>query len=190
MRARMLPMMGAIAMFSLSALADNDHDQNDHNANSHFHATVIGSMPGTPIGGVASGGAPWVVQSGEASVSSEGHIRVEVQGLLITTGGPANFVGTTGPVTMVGATLVCGGTGGAPVSATALTPSPLSSLGNAEINQAVILPTACFGPVVLIRVFNASAPLGSQLGPYIAVTGLTANENRNEDADRSGEDGH
>ena len=89
--------------------------------------------------------------------------------------------GTTGPVRMVAATLVCGGTGGSPVAVadTAISPSPLSSSGGAQIEQSISLPAACFGPVVLVRVFNASAALGSQLGPFIAATGLTPGQGQN-----------
>ena len=65
-----------------------------------------------------SGGAPWTVSSGEASVSSSGSLKVEVQGLLLTPGAPANLVGTVGPVQMVAASLVCGGSGGMVVDST------------------------------------------------------------------------
>jgi hypothetical protein len=50
------------------------------------------------------------------------------------------------------------------------TPSPLSSSGNAQIDQVVTFSPGCFGPVVLVRVFNASAALGSQLSVFIAET--------------------
>jgi hypothetical protein len=183
MRITKLPVICAIAAFSFSAFAD-DRRNNGNDNNSSLQSSVIGSVPGLTIGGILSGGAPWVVREGEASVSSSGRINVEVQGLLIGAGGPVNLVGTTGPVTMVGATLVCGGSGGSPVPVpgASVTPSPLSSTGNAEIQQVVTLPPACQGPVVLVRIFNASAPLGSQLGAFIAVTGLTPHaENQNNE---------
>ena len=116
---------------------------------------------------------------------------MQVQGLLIGASGPASAVGTTGPVTMVGATLVCGGSGGAVVPvAVAVTPSPLSSSGNAQIDQDVTLPaaSACFGPVVLVQVFDTTA---AQLSPvFIAVTGLTPNAAQTPNQDRSGDGGH
>jgi hypothetical protein len=189
MRVKTLMMIGAMAVFSFSALADDGHDNN--NNNSSFQSSVIGSMPGATIGGIASGGAPWVVSQGQASISGNGRIHVEVQGLLLATGAPANLVGTTGPVTMVGATLVCGGSGGAVVPvAVAVTPSPLSAAGNAEIDQAVTLPSACFGPVVLVQVFDTSS---AQLSPvFIAVTGLSPNaaQNPNQDSSDHGGGGH
>ena len=189
MRAKMLPILGAVAVFSSNALADDSHknDNNKHDKRSSFHSSVIGSVPDLAIGGVKSGGAPWVSQ-GEASISPNGRIHVGVEGLLIGASGPANLVGTTATVTMLGATVVCGGTGGTPVSVPddAVTPSPLSSEGNAEIEQTVTLPSACFGPVVLVRIFNTSAPLGSQLGAFIAATGLTPREAQNEHEDHGG----
>jgi hypothetical protein len=190
MRINAMVMIGAVAVCSFSLLADDNHNNGNNNSSS-FESSVIGSVPGLGIGGITSGGAPWV-SSGEASISSGGRIHVEVQGLLIAAGGPANFVGTTGPVTMVAAALVCGGTGGTPVSVpdAAVTPSPLNSMGDAEIAQDITLPPACFGPVVLVRIFNPNAALGSQLGPFIAATGLTPNAaqnpNQNQDQNQNG----
>ena len=193
MRVKTLMMIGAVALFSISALADDGHKNNNgnngNNGNSSFDSSVIGSMPALVIGGVNSGGVPWVVGAGEASISPNGRVHVEVHGLLIAA--PATAAGTTGPVTMVGATLVCGGTGGSPVAVADLsvTPSPLSSMGNAQIDQVLTLPPMCFGPVVLVRVFNSSAALGSQLGVFIAATGLTPNAAQNQNQNDHGDGG-
>jgi hypothetical protein len=191
-------MICAIAVFSLTALADDGHGNKGNNGNngisSSFESSVMGSVPGLAVAGVGSGGAPWVVQTGETSISPGGQVHVEVHGLLIGQGGPTNLVGTTGPVTMVGATLICGGTGGTPVPASGgvVTPSPLSAPGNAEIDQSVNLPSACVGPVVLVRVFTSAAPLGSQLGAFIAVSGITPNtpQNQNQNQNDDDKDGH
>lgn len=191
MRVKTLMMIGAVALFSISALADDGHKNNNgNNGNSSFDSSVIGSMPALVIGGVNSGGVPWVVGAGEASISPNGRVHVEVHGLLIAAPAPANLVGTTGPVTMVGATLVCGGTGGSPVAVPdiSVTPSPLSSMGNAQIDQVLTLPPMCFGPVVLVRVFNSSAALGSQLGVFIAATGLTPNAAQNQNQNQNDND--
>jgi hypothetical protein len=195
MKAKLLLMTGAIAVFTFSALADDGHNHNNNgnnNGNSSFESSVIGSSPGQAVGGVISGGAPWVVSQGEASVSSSGRIEVEVKGLLIAPGGPPAVVGTTAGIAMVAATLVCGGSGGTavPVPDLSITPAPLSTAGNAEIQQQVTLPATCFAPSVLVRIFNASNPLGSQLGPFIAVTGITPgaaqNNNGNNNNDNEG----
>ena len=198
MRIKTLLTVGAIAAFSFTALADDGHDNNNNNNNNNnngsFQSSVIGSVTGLTIGGVGSGGAPWVVKQGEASVSSDGRIHVEVQGLLIGAGASdPTLVGTTATVTMVGATLVCGGSGGALVAlpVAGVTPSPLSSLGNAVIDQTTMLPAACFGPVVLVQIFN---PAAAQLGPFIAATGLAPNaaqnQNQNQNNNNHGDGDH
>ena len=198
MRTKTFLIISAIAATSFSVFADDGHNGNNNNNGnnnqSSFESSVIGSTPGMAIGGVNAGGAPWVVAQGEANVSASGNVRVEVQGLLIGPGGPAAVVGTTGPVTMVGATLMCGGSGGTAVADNGpVTPSPLSAAGNAEIQQAVTLPASCAAPVVLVRIFNSAAPLGSQLGPFIAETGLTAgaqnNQNQNQSHDANDDNG-
>ena len=200
MRTKTFLIISAMAATSFSVFADDGHNENNNkngnNNNSSFESSVIGSTPGMAIGGVNSGGAPWVV-AGEANVSASGNVRVEVQGLLIAPGGPPAVVGTTGPVTMVGATLICGGSGGTAVADNGpVTPSPLSAAGNAEIQQAVTLPASCAAPVVLVRIFNSAQPLGSQLGPFIAETGLMAgaqnnqNQNQNDNQNHDANDDH
>jgi hypothetical protein len=170
MRLKTFLTISALAALSFTARADDGNNNNNNQSN------VIGSAPGTTIGGVLSGGAAWVVKQGEATVSSTGRVKVEVKGLLLAA------TGTT-PVTMVGATLVCGGTGGAPAApVVAVTPSPLSPAGNAEIDQLVTLPTpACVGPVVLVRAFNTAT---QQLGVFIAATGVTPGTAQAKDQDR------
>ena len=169
--------LGIIAIFSVAALADHGGDKHD-NGNSgdnkggkaSFKSSVVGSVPSTTIGGVNSGGAPWTVAEGEASISGNGKLEVEVEGLLLTTGAPANLVGTTGPVQMVAASLVCGGSGGAVAGST--DGVPLSPSGNAEIEATITVPPTCMAPVILVRAFINSNPPASQLGPFIALTGF------------------
>ena len=71
---------------------------------------------------------------------------------------------------MVAASLVCGGSGGAVAGSTdgvLLTPA-----GNAEIEGTVTVPATCMAPVILVRFFNSAGAPGSQLGPFIALTGF------------------
>ena len=198
MNVKRLLATGVLAVFAFSALADdggrgrnnNNGNNNGNDNNSSFESSVIGSQVGLAVGGVLSGGAPWVVAQGDAQVSSSGRIQVEIKGLLLASGASA---GTIGPVTMVGASLVCGGSGGTALTGDAVTPSPLSTAGNAQIEQQVTLPTGgCFAPVVLVRVFSASAPLGSQLQAFIALTGLmpgAANNNNNNNNNNNDDHG-
>jgi hypothetical protein len=169
---------------SISTLADHRNSNRNDDENGRFRASLIGSVPNSIVGGVASGGAPWTVQEAAASIFSEGKLKVEVVGLLITAGPnvPPAVVGTVGPVRMVAASVVCGGSGGTVAASTGGV--PFDSVGNAEIESAVTLPSSCLAPVVLVRIFNASASPGSQLGPFIAVSGLNSSASGNGDNDR------
>src|SRR5579871_6958897 len=139
--------IGAIGAFlSLAVWADHGGKNNNNNnqnedANGSFESSVVGSTPGATIGGVNSGGAPWVAANGEASVSPSGKLEVDVRGLLLGPGAPANLVGTVGPVQMVAASLVCGGSGGVVVAATP--PIFLNASGNARIENTVTIPASC-----------------------------------------------
>ena len=78
MRTKTLHMLCAIIACSFTALADDGHGKNGNKGNNgnddngSFESSVIGSAPNTTVGGVMSGGAPWVVQAGETSISSSG----------------------------------------------------------------------------------------------------------------------
>lgn len=157
------------AVFSISAFAEHGSRGGD-NDESRLKSSVIGSTPGQIIGGILSGGAPWTVREADASLSDDGKLKVEVEGLLIAagTGIPPALVGTVGPVKMVAASLVCAGSGGAVAASTG--PVPFDSMGNAEIKASVMLPASCIAPVVLVRVANAG------LGPFIAATGFNSSK--------------
>jgi hypothetical protein len=169
---------------SISTLADHRNNNRNDDENGRFRLGIIGSVPNTIAGGIVSGGAPWTVHEAAASISREGKLKVDVEGLLIAAGpnvAPA-VVGTVGPVKMVAASLVCGGSGGAVAASTGGV--PFDSMGNAEIETTVTLPASCIAPVVLVRIFNASASPGLQLGPFIAVSGLGSSESAHGDNDR------
>jgi hypothetical protein len=129
-----------------------------------FKSNVVGSNPGVVIAGVASGGAPWVVANGEAILHSDGKIKVETKGLILTN------VGTAGPITHVSASLVCGGSGGLVVATTAAV--PLSSGGDSLVMESITLPARCFGPVVLVRIAGVNGTLLANPGAWIAATGF------------------
>jgi hypothetical protein len=140
-------------LLAAGAMADDHH--------ALLVSSLIGSTPSQPIAGVASGGFPWVVSKGQATVNGNGNVNVHVEGLLLS-GGPQ--VGTTGPVTDVAASLVCGGSGGTVVGTTAT--APLTTEGNAHIKGQFTLPVAgCVAPVILVR--------AGATGPYIGATGLS-----------------
>jgi len=181
-----------VTVFSTFVMADdggrrgnngqNGNGNNGQNGKDAFSSSIIGSTPGTMVGGVPSGGAPWVVSQGSAQISPNGQLQVEVTGLLLGVGAPPNLVGTVGPVQMVAASLVCGGSGGTVVGSTGAV--FLNASGRANIEDVVAVPASCLAPSLLIRIFNAAAPAGSQLGAFIASTGIGAGSN----AANSGDD--
>lgn len=140
-----------------------------HPTHIRFKSSLVGSTPGVTIGGIGSGGVPWVVMSGNVEIDPNGMLHMSVVGLVISfPGSPLD--GTTGPVRNVIASLVCDGTTG--VTITSTNSVPLSSKGDALINQKIVLPSTCFAPAVLVRISGTtSGPVSN--GPWIAVTGFT-----------------
>lgn len=136
-----------------------------------FQSSLAGSTPSTPIDGIASGAAPWVVMPSHARILSNGLLSADVDGLLISLPG-SPLDGTTGPVTSVFASLVCQNTNGVTIISTGAV--PFSSNGNANINQNIPLPNTCFAPTVLIRIAGTTtSPRPSFNGPWIAATGFS-----------------
>jgi len=160
------------------AFADKHGKHSGHSGQSSFRSGLIGSAPGLTIGGIASGSADWVVKSGKATVTPHGELQIEVEGLLLTS------TGTTGPVTQIAASLVCGGSGGTVVATTSAV--NLSAEGDAELEAKITPPATCFGTVILVRVAGVNGtPLPMPLAqtvPFIAVTGFNG-ETSGGDAD-------
>lgn len=145
-----------------------------------FLAPVVGSNPGATIGGVASGGAPWVVRHGLAVLTDDGRLRVDVRGLVLPS---AN--NTAGPITGVVASVVCGN---AVVATSNL--ANLSTAGDAEIHAKLTVALPCVGAVVLVRAAAVNgAPLPAP-GAFIAATGLAAGQDDDRDHDRNDDHGH
>jgi hypothetical protein len=144
---------------AVSALGHSDHGH--HRGKTLFQATLAPSVPSDPmIHGVAAGGLPWVLDSGQARLRRDGRLSVRVRGLVLP-GPPGN--GTPGPVTTVNASLYCGSDTTPAVATTASV--PLSSAGDARIKERVTLPAKCLAPIVLVH------PNGGA-GVYIAATGF------------------
>ena len=149
----------------LAAASENERSEEP------YKSAVVGSLPNEMIGGVASGGLPWVVSKGEAKIHKDGKLQVEVRGLVLSGPGvPANLEGTTGPVTDVRASLVCGGSGGAVVATT--DPVTLTPTGDARIQAQIEVPERCIGPIVLVRIGGTTSAPPPILGGWIAASGL------------------
>jgi len=131
---------------------------------SKFDSPIIGSSLRTPIAGVPSGGAPWVVSRGHTRLESSGELRVEVTGLLLGAAAGAN-AGTTAGIPQIAASVVCGD-----VVVATTDPVLYPATGSFEIRDMLTLtPPGCPGAVVLIRIVR---PANTPAGPYIAVSGV------------------
>ena len=144
-----------------SALASGGSERGDqHEAGHHallLKSSLAGSLPADAVvAGVKPGTFPWVLDHGTARVDAAGHLKVEVEGLIIPAMGK-------NPVPRISASLVCNGT-----MVTAPTASvPFSPAGDAEIEAKITVPARCTAPVVLLN------PNGDK-GFFIAISGQEA----------------
>lgn len=151
-----------VGLLTTSGLAE-DRDNRGGESRPQFKSGLVGSSPGQPIAGIPSGGAPWKVARSEAKVTEGGDLKVEFEGLLFSAG--AN-IDTVGPVTMVNASLVCGGVAVATTGAVGL-----NAAGDAKIEEAITLPASCVAPAVLVRIAATTAGPNA-VGPWIAASGF------------------
>jgi hypothetical protein len=154
----------ALAAGATSAFAHDGSGQrrDGRHDDTVLQAAMFGSQPAGPVlFGVKPGGAPWVIDEGEATVRRDGRVEASVEGLVIPTP-PQNG---TNPLTGIAATVYCGG-----VAVGTTRTAPFSSQGDASIEDtlATALPTPCLAPAVLLN----PAPGGkANTGVYIAATG-------------------
>ncbi|HZP93764.1 MAG TPA: hypothetical protein VFB20_12895 [Burkholderiales bacterium] len=121
---------------------------------------------GTAIGDVKSCGKIWKLKSGHVHLASDGRLRVEVRGLVLNDESVGKFNGTPDGVDAVAAAVVCNGPNGAAVAAQA-DPVPLGKSGDARIDVKLSLPSACYGPVVVLR-----ERYEGNIGGWLAATGM------------------
>ena len=145
-----------------SAVAHGDHNYR-HRAHDLLRAPIAGSLTtDKPIFGVAPGGAPWVIDRGNARVRTDGRLEVRVEGLVI----PPPVGTGVNPLPRLTASLACNG------AVVATTRSvPFSPSGDARIRANVKIPKRCIAPVVMLNPAPATAPNGIP-GVFIGITGI------------------
>lgn len=128
---------------------------------------------GGAIRGIDPGGAPWVIDEAEAKLDADGHLKVEVEGLVLdpeVVPTPPDGPGGTNPIPEFRAIVSC------------LTPGeeehmvknmgtgtfPASEDGDSEIEDTLDLPEACLAPIVLVA--GPAEILGSDF--WFAVTSV------------------
>ena len=120
----------------------------------------------TAIGDVGSCGKIWKLKSGEAHLSKDGKLKVEVKGLVLNDESVGKFNGTPDGVDAVAAAVICHGPSGAAVAAQTEA-VPLSKDGNANVDAKVSLPAGCIGPVIVLR-----ERYEGKIGGWLAATGM------------------
>lgn len=120
----------------------------------------------TAIGDVPSCGKIWKLRAGEAELSENGSLEVEVQGLVLNDTSVGEYNGTPDGVDAVAAAVLCNGPDGLKVVAQT-EPAPLSKKGDAKIKAKVSLPKGCVGPIIVLR-----ERYEGKIGGWLAATGL------------------
>ena len=145
-----------------SAVAHGDHHSR-HRAHDLLRAPIAGSLvKDEPIFGAKPGGAPWVIDRGNARVRTDGRLEVRVEGLVI----PPPVGTGINPVPRITASLACNG------EVVATTRSvPFSRAGDARIRANVKIPKRCIAPVVMLNPAPPTAPNGAT-GVFIGITGI------------------
>jgi hypothetical protein len=147
--------VAAVAFGSTAALAGGSSSGHDGDE-LILRSSILGSqLVDPPIAGATRGGAPWVLDEGEARLSQDGSLRVEVEGLVIP--------GRGNPVPLLSASVVCGGV---VVATTPTAPFGTTGdkVGDSRIRAKVMLPDRCLAPAILLNP-NGNAAV------YIGVSG-------------------
>lgn len=136
-------------------------------ADDDFEAPLTACLANkTAIGDVPSCGKIWKLKSGEAELSENGSLEVEVQGLVLNDTTVGEYNGTPDGVDAVAAAVLCNGPDGLKVVAQT-EPVPLSKKGDAKIKAKVSLPKNCAGPIIVLR-----ERYEGKIGGWLAATGL------------------
>jgi len=160
---------------------DKDQDKDDEkDARSLLEWKVMVGVPrpytGTAnaIRGVAGGGVPWVIRSGKGELTVDGHLEVNVKGLVIDPNDPAAMqAGLAGqnPLANFRAIVSClsKDAAGNAVTSNIMTDQFPATVGfgtagggDAKIEADIMLPKPCIAPIVFV---------GSPGGAWFAATG-------------------
>jgi hypothetical protein len=115
----------------------------------------------TVIGGVNACGKVWKLNSGDAALSPDGKLVVDLHGLVLNDASVGQFNGTPDGVDAVAVAIVCGGTVGAQTE-----PVALSKTGDAHVATTVTVPKSCTSPTILVR-----ERYEGKIGGWLAASG-------------------
>jgi hypothetical protein len=125
--------------------------------------TLTGTLSVAPLRGIKGGGLPWTIGEANGSLTADGRLKVEVQGLVLAAG---QFSGSN-PISSFRALVSCVNSDGTfdniLTDAFPATTGPASSGGgDADIETTVTLPQPCIAPIVFVT---------SPTGAWFSATG-------------------
>jgi len=128
-------------------------------------AGLTGAQSNAPLRGLNGGGIPWMLNSGRGQVQANGHVEVEVEGLVLAAGANAG----TNPLNAFKVLVSCVNANGtfsnvlSTDSFPATTGAATAGGGDSEIETTLALPTPCIAPIVFVT---------STGGSWFAATGF------------------
>lgn len=130
--------------------------------------TMVGNTPAftgalNPIRGINGGGLPWALSSAQGFLTTSGHLKIRVRGLVLAAGANAG----SNPAANFAAIVSClkgdGTVENVMTGTFPATTGPASKHGgNAKIDTIVSLPQPCIAPIIFVT---------SPTGAWFAATG-------------------
>ena len=123
-------------------------------------STLTGAQSALPLRGIHGGGLPWTLSEANGSLTTDGRLKVEVQGLVLVATG-------SNPIASFRAIVSCVKSDGTFANILtdafpATTGAASAGGGDAEIETTVTLPQPCIAPIVFVT---------SPAGAWFAATG-------------------
>ena len=161
--------LAAVLLLSLFAFAGSASPASAKESKVLEFGSMVGipsALTGTkaPIRGINGGGIPWMLSSGSGELKANGHLEVEVRGLVLAAGANAG----SNPITTFRAIVSCLASDGSVMNVStdpfpATTGPATSGGGNAEIEADLSLPQPCIAPIIFVT---------SPGGAWFATTGF------------------
>lgn len=181
MKTSKLLSLTAAILGSAALLCAADSGRSDRGDNKVLEFQTMVSVPrpytgaANAIRGVAGGGLPWVISSARGELGADGHLELQVTGLVIDPNDAAAItagVAGSNPIPNFRATVSClskdaGGAANIVNTTTGLFPATTGPAsgggGSARIEAFVNLPQPCIAPIVFVT---------SPAGAWFAATGF------------------
>ena len=127
-------------------------------------AGLTGVQSQAPLRGINGGGIPWTIDRGHGTLSSSGHLEIDVEGLVLASGANAG----SNPSAVFRGLVSCVNPDGTFTNvlsdAFPATTGPASTGGgNSQFETDVVLPSTCIAPIVFVT---------SNAGSWFASTGF------------------